>query len=128
MIVPPQAGIYERDIMGYEFFTTKYSRSGLPTVTLTKGGYFTFNAIAIQGFGITDFSFVRFGYDKENKKVAFQFLSEAEYSTAKITFNKGKPATVCARAFTKFYKINHEHNKAFPLEREGDLIVFQLEE
>lgn len=116
--------------MTYEFFTHRYERTGLPAVTLTKKGYFLFNVSAIREFGLDEFSFVKFGYDKHSRKVAFRFLSDAEYSASKVTVKKNKrlAVTVCANAFVNFYKIKHEHARVFPLKKEGKFIVFQLTE
>lgn len=115
--------------MGFEKFTLT-RRSHLPKVSIWSRGQIGFSTGAVNRFNLGKYTYVVFLYDKDNKKVGFQFTTnEKEEGAAKLNQRK-TGAIVGAKSFLDYYQIDYSVTKQYTLEfdEENKFYVIDLQE
>ncbi len=102
--------------------TTHKRQSLLPTVALMKGGAFRFNRLAVETFGLTPGTSVRFFQDEQRPKDWYVHFDEKEQPfslTMRKSTSKDKECYVASRATATLIKQSIpglDINKTYPIE------------
>lgn len=100
--------------MAFERFT-KIGRGYRPKVSIWSRGQIGFNQGAVERFGLQEYKYVIFFYDKENGKIGFKFTNdEKEEGISKISIRK-TGATVSSKSFLEYYRIDHSKTKRYDI-------------
>jgi len=92
--------------MAFEKFC-KIRRRGIKSTTISiKGTYIYFTSSSIEKYSLTTYPYVNLWFDKENKKIGFEFLLRQGQDSFKFSYyrrqNFGK---VCCTSFLKYHNI-----------------------
>ncbi len=110
--------------MTFEFYKDVRT-SEFPQLTITTDNNFTFNKAAFVEFELSEYSHAMLAYDKEQKKIAFKLLKEAEFGARKIVKGK-RNCMISGKGLLKFLNIEFTEVSHFRLEKEDDFLVIQL--
>ena len=114
--------------MSFEKFT-KTGRGYTPKASIWMRGQIGFNQGAVEKLGIKKRKYAVLYYDKEDKRIGFQFTDDAESGATKII--KGKTgAFISAKAFLDYYDIEHSETRKYDIsdDKEAGLYVIDLKE
>lgn len=111
--------------MAFEKFT-KTGRAFKPKASIWSRGQIGFNQGAVERFSLERFDYVVLFYDKEEKRIGFQFTNDKDGEGINKLNVKKTGAVVSGKAFLDYYEINHDKTKNYDLRREEDLFVIDL--
>lgn len=87
----------------------------IAVVTITPNGLLTFNSQALREFTLSAYSHSVLYFDRTNRKVALEFVTDSSLEGAtRLTF-KGSAVRVYARPFLKFFEIMFDETRVFSL-------------
>jgi hypothetical protein len=100
---------------GFEKFVHRGSRrQATPLVTISRNGYFAFNASCVEKM-IKECKQAELLYDGKGKRIGLRLLDKPTPDSYKIRRpTKNRIVSVAASAFLEFYKIPHEKTRSYP--------------
>lgn len=115
--------------MAWEKFT-KVGRSLKPRISIRGLTHIGFNSAAIIEFKLGDYGFGVLFYDKDNKRIGIKLSNDKDEEGAlKLRVRDKSGASIPARSFIAYYKLEKLKGKRFNVELDKDkMIVANIEE
>lgn len=111
--------------MAFERFTKK-GRAFHPKVSIWSRGQIGFNQGVVERYKLKDYKYVILFYDREKKKIGFEFTNDdKEEGLINLTV-KTTGAIISAKAFLDYYAIDYAETKQYDIEQDegnGKLVV-----
>jgi hypothetical protein len=102
--------------MSWEKFT-RYGRSLKPKISIRGNSQIGFNNAAINDFKLSDYKFVVLYFDKDSKRIGIKPTNDKnEEGACKLRVRDNFGASIAARSYIEFYKLNTLKNRRLDAE------------
>jgi len=102
----------EADEMDFERFDGG-GRSYTPQVTISEGGYISFNAGVCRRFGLYKFTHVILYFAPTSRIIGFEFTSEEQAEGARKLQRRDPSAGLYGKSFLDFYSVDRTRRQTF---------------
>lgn len=116
-------------VKGFVKFTAGH-RIVIPKLSIYPSGQVGINALCLDQYDLRKYSYVTLWYDPDRKRIGFQFTNDTNIEGIyKVRPRSGRASDITARAFLRYWDIDHRKTKRYTPEfnQDGNMLVIQLD-